>query len=71
MNSTMATLGLKEMGPFFLPSQRNFPISFKHKVAIAKFIWKMQKQVWYYEKWFGRHASFPPRRSVNKISLFS
>ena len=24
----------------------------------------MQKKVWYYEKWFGRHASFPPRQSV-------
>jgi hypothetical protein len=32
-------------------SQRNFPISFKPKVAIAKFVWKMQKKVWYYEKW--------------------
>ena len=49
----MATLGLKEMGNSFrkvgkkifsLPSQRNFPISFKTKVAIAKFIWKMQKK---------------------------
>ena len=29
---------------FSLPSQRNFPISFKPKVAIAKFIWKMQKK---------------------------
>jgi len=29
---------------FFLPSQRNFPISFKPKVAIAKFIGKMQKK---------------------------
>ena len=44
--------------PFSLPSPRNFSISFKPKVAIAKFIWKMQK------KWVGRHASFPPRRSV-------
>ena len=25
----------------------------------------MQKKVWYYEKWVGCHASFPPRRSVN------
>ena len=25
----------------------------------------MQKKVVYYEKWVGRHASFPPRRSVN------
>ena len=29
---------------FSLPSQRNFPISFKPKVAIAKFVWKMQKK---------------------------
>ena len=31
---------------FSLPSQsqRNFPVSFKPKVAIAKFIWKMQKE---------------------------
>ena len=68
-NSAMATLGVKEMGKFLwevrvkglpcwlgklfsLPSQRNFPFSFKPKVAIAKYIGK----VWYYEKWFGRHA---------------
>ena len=32
-------------GHFFsLPSQRNFPISLKPKVAIAKFIGKMQKK---------------------------
>ena len=30
--------------PFFLPSQRNFPVSFKTKVALAKFIGKMQKK---------------------------
>ena len=28
---------------------------------------KMKKKVWYYEKWVGRHASFPPRRSVKPI----
>ena len=49
----MATLGLKEMGKFLwegrekvLPcwlSQFSFAISFKPKVAIAKFVWKMQK----------------------------
>ena len=32
---------------FSLPSQRNFPISFKPKVAIAEFFWKMQRQTWY------------------------
>ena len=30
----------------------------------------MQKKVWYYEKWVGRHASFPPRRSVKQIILY-
>ena len=30
--------------PFSLPSPRNFPISFKPQVAIAKFFWKMQKE---------------------------
>ena len=52
---------------FPLPSQRNVPIFFKPKVAIAKFIAKMK--VCYYKKWVGRHASFPPRRSV-KQSLY-
>ena len=51
---------------FSLPSQRNFPISFKPKVDIAKIIGKMQKRFWYCEKWVGRHASFPPRRSVKQ-----
>ena len=27
---------------------------------------KIQKKVWYYEKWVGRHASFPPRRSIKQ-----
>ena len=46
---------------FSLSSQRNFPISFKPKVAIAKFSWKMQRKTWYYEKWVGRQASFSLR----------
>ena len=46
---------------FFLSSHRNFHISFQPKIAIEKFVWKMQKQVWYYKKWVGHHASFPPR----------
>jgi len=36
---------------------------------MAEFVWKMQKKVWYYEKWVGRRASFPLRRSV-KQSLY-
>ena len=34
------------------------------KIPLGKFIGKMQKKVCYYEKWVGRHASFPPRQSV-------
>ena len=38
---------------------------FKPKVAIAEFFWKMQEKSGInYEKWVGRHASFPPKRSV-------
>ena len=33
--------------PFSLASQRNFPIFFKPKVAIAEFFWKMQRKTWY------------------------
>ena len=33
--------------PFSLPSQGNFPISFKLKVAIAEFFWKMQRKTLY------------------------
>jgi hypothetical protein len=32
---------------FSLPSQRNFLISFKPKVAIAEFFWKLQRKTWY------------------------
>ena len=74
---TMATLGLKEMRKFLwkgrekvLPYWLSQFSKTKPKVAIAKFIWKMQKKVCYYEKWIGRHASFPPRRSVKQISSF-
>ena len=44
--------------PFSLPSQRNFPISFKPKVAIAEFFWKMQKKnlVFHFE---GRRRAMP------------
>ena len=34
--------------PFFLPSKRNFPISFKPKVTIAEFFWKMQRKTLYF-----------------------
>ena len=33
--------------PFSLPSQTNFPIFFRPKVAIAEFLLKMQRKTWY------------------------
>ena len=33
--------------PFSLPSQKNFPISFKPKMAIAEFFLKMQRKTWH------------------------
>ena len=78
----MATLGLKEIGKFLwegrekgLPcwlSQFSLPkgiFPFPSNLRIAKFVWKMQKKVWYYKKWVGHHASFPPRRSVKSFIL--
>ena len=41
-----------------------YKFSLHFPIAIAKFVWKMQKKVWYYEKWVGRHGSFPLRRSL-------
>ena len=51
----MATLGLKEMGKFLWEGREKglpcwlsqFPISFKPKVAIAEFFWKIQRKTWY------------------------
>ena len=64
MNFDMATLGFKkaklrqQTGQTF---PKEFPISFKPKVAIAEFLWRMQRKTWHYEKWGGRQASFPLR----------
>ena len=30
-----------------IPSQKNFSISFKPKIAIADFFWKVQRKTWY------------------------
>ena len=58
--------GLKEIGKFLWEFSH-----FKPKVSRAKFIWKIQKKIWYYEKWVGHHASFPPRRSFkNRTNFF-
>ena len=72
----MATLDLKDMGKFLwkgrgksLPSWLSWFSSFKPKIAIAEFFWKMQRKTWY-SIYGGRcHASFP-QKSVIKISLF-
>jgi len=59
-NSAMATLGLKETGKFLWEGrEKGLPC------------WLSQfSKVWYYEKWVGHHASFPPRRSVKHRSNF-
>ena len=31
----------------------------------------MQEKTWYYEKWVGRHASFPPSRYVKLKFIYS
>ena len=62
MNFAMGTLGLKEMGKFLWEgSEKGLPC----------WLSQFSKTVWYYEKWVGRHASFPPRRSVKVCNLKS
>ena len=51
---------------FSQPSQRKFPISFKPKVAIAKFIGKMQKNLVLWKVGW-TPCLFPSRRSVNTL----
>ena len=68
-NSAMATLGLKEMEKFLWESREKVLPCWLSQFSFAKFVWKMQKEIWYYEKWLGRHASFPPRRSVKSKNL--
>ena len=55
--------GLKEMGKFLWAGWKKFcPVGcLSLDLLSQKFFWKMQKKVWYYEKWVGCHASFPPR----------
>ena len=63
MKFAMATFGLKEMGKFLWAGWKKFcPVGcLSLDLLSQKFVWKMQKKVWYYEKWVGCHASFPPR----------
>ena len=62
--SSMATLGLKEMGKFLWEGREKGLSCWLSKFGKTKL---RQPTVWYYEKWVGHHASFPPRRSVNMI----
>ena len=44
------SLGLKEMGKFLWEGrEKSLPkgISFKLKVAIAEYFWRMQRKIWY------------------------
>ena len=56
---------------FSLPSIKNFPISFKPKVAIAEFYWKCKEKsgipFW---GWTPRHASFPQKPVVNALIYY-
>ena len=63
-NSAMATLGLKEMGNFLWEGREKVLPSWLSQFSFAKVHLENAKKVWYYEKWVGRHASFPPRQSV-------
>ena len=64
MNLAMATLGLKEMGKFFWEGrEKGLPCWLSQ---FSKTYLEYAKKVWYYEKWVGRHASFPPTRSVKR-----
>ena len=60
----MATLGLKEVGKFLW--EKSLP-SWLSQFSLPKFICDNAKNVWYYEKWVGRHDSFPPELSVKKF----
>ena len=57
MNFAMAIVGLKEIGKFLWEGREKvspvgcLSLVLLPKVAIAKFVKKMQKKVWYYEKW--------------------
>ena len=56
-NSAMATLGLKEFSYFL-----------QIYISHSKVHLENAKTIVYYEKWVGRHASLPPRRSVHKLT---
>ena len=63
-NSAMATLGLKEMGKFLWEGRENRLSYWLSQFGKTKL---RQSTVWYYEKWVGLHAYFPPRRSVRSF----
>ena len=67
----MATSGLKEMGKFLWEGrEKSLLVDCVSLVLLPKVCLENEKKkVWYYEKWVGRHASFPPRRSVKDFML--
>ena len=57
---------MADLRPLSLPSQKNVLISFKPKVAIAKFVWKMQKKPLVLWKLVWTPCLFPPRLPVKQ-----
>ena len=60
----MATLGLKEIGKFVWERREKVLPCWLCQFSKTK-LENGKKSGTYYEKWVGRHASFPPRQSVN------
>ena len=65
-NSAMATLCLKEMEKFFWEGREKGLLG-----QLGQLFWENAKRIWYFEKWVGRHASFPPGRSINHYQIWS
>ena len=55
-NSAMATLGLKEIGKYIWEGREKGLPCWLSQFSLEN----TKKVVWYYEKWVGRHVSFPP-----------
>ena len=68
MNFAMATLGLKEIGKFLWEGREKCLPCWLSQFSKSSFE-KCKKKVRYYEKWVGRHGSFPPRRFVKYMAF--
>ena len=74
-NSAIAAIGLKEMKISLEGREKGLPcwLSQFSRTKLRQptgqsSLGKCNKKVWYYEKWVGRHASFPPRQSVKRFT---